>query len=59
MTSNSKQTPAARAFWVRPTRIALALVAMGTLILAGCATVDIKQSIARVNQDGVDLFLVQ
>jgi len=55
MTSNSKQTPAARAFWVRPTRIALALVAMGTLILAGCASVDIKQSIARANQDAVNL----
>ncbi|MEQ1597172.1 MAG: TolC family protein [Casimicrobium sp.] len=28
---------------------------MGTLILAGCASVDIKQSIARANQDAVNL----
>ena len=55
MTSNSKHAPAATAFRVRPTRMMLALIATGTLILAGCASVDIRQSIARANQDALNL----
>jgi outer membrane protein TolC len=55
MNGKSEQTLAAKAHRVRPTRAVLALVATGTLILAGCATVDVKQSIARVNQDAGSL----
>lgn len=42
-------TTIARSF--RATRAALCCAAAGALLLAGCATVDINQSIARVNQD--------
>ncbi len=40
---------------VRPTRQLLVLVAIGALTVAGCATVAIKQSIARANQDTIGI----
>ncbi len=51
MTLNHRQTHNAKTYRLRPTRRVLALVGVGTLLLAGCATVDINQSIARANQD--------
>ena len=38
----------------KPKRMALTLAIAGVLILAGCATVDIKQSVERTNQDARD-----
>ena len=36
-------------------RLVSTLAAAGVLLLAGCATVDIKQSVARTNQEARDL----
>ena len=38
-----------------PKRIVVTLAAAGALLLAGCATVDINQSVARTNQEARDL----
>ena len=38
-----------------PKRIVVTLAAAGALLLAGCATVDINQSVARTNQEAGDL----
>ncbi len=55
MSYDDTQTAASKAALLRPNRLVLALVATGALILSGCATVDINQSIARVNQDAGSL----
>ncbi len=39
---------------LRPRRLILVLAATGVLLLSGCATVDINQSVARANQDARD-----
>ena len=36
---------------LRPTRLLLAMAGVGTLILAGCASVDINRAVAQVNQE--------
>ena len=41
----------AKAYRFGPTRLVLGLAVAATLLLAGCATVDINQSIARANHD--------
>lgn len=56
MSYDDTQTAASKATLLRPNRLVLALVATGTLILTGCATVDINQSIARANQDAASLI---
>ena len=39
----------------KPKQLIIALTAVGMLLLAGCATVDINQSVARTNQEAGDL----
>jgi len=55
MIANHGKARAAPANAFRPRRLILALVGVGTLVLAGCATVDINQAIARAGQDSGDL----
>ena len=55
MRTDYAQADDAKAYRFRPTCVALALVAVGTLLLAGCATVDINQSITRANLDAGSL----
>ena len=55
MIANHGKARAAPANAFRPRRLILALVGVGTLVLAGCATVDINRAIARAGQDSGDL----
>ena len=55
MSDDNTHTVDSQAVSFRSNRLMLALVAAGTLILTGCATIDINQSIARANQDATSL----
>ena len=55
MIASHGKARAAPANAFRPRRLILALVGVGTLVLAGCATVDINQAIARAGQDSRNL----